>query len=90
MFKCSPVDARKNLEAAQAMAEAGIDFVAVPVVSMVDKPELHNIVQNRFTLMAAWAEKEKDGLSNAKYKKLNDTIMSVAEHCHIPEWDGGE
>ena len=31
MEKCNPVETRKNLEAANAMAKAGMDFVAIPV-----------------------------------------------------------
>ena len=31
MQKCSPIETRKNLMAAQELAKAGIDFVCIPV-----------------------------------------------------------
>lgn len=56
MFKCSPIDARKNLEAANVMANNGIDFVAVPVISQADKDDLQEQVQTRFDQLVATAE----------------------------------
>jgi hypothetical protein len=40
MQKCSPVEARKNLESARALSAIGVDFVCIPVSSMAGKNEL--------------------------------------------------
>jgi len=37
VFRAHPVEIRKALEAAQAFAQAGIDFVAIPIISEEQK-----------------------------------------------------
>ena len=40
MLKCSPVEMRKNLDVAEQLRMAGIDFVCVPVKNQKHKDEL--------------------------------------------------
>lgn len=40
MLKCSPVETRRNLEAARVLSSIGIDFVCIPVSSLAGKEEL--------------------------------------------------
>ena len=51
MEKCSPVEMRKNLLIVDRLREAGIDFVAVPVINEDQKKQLLNQVhQNLLSL----------------------------------------
>lgn len=58
MNRASPSELRKSLVAAQALAQAGILFVAVPVLSETDHADLVSQVQNRLEAMAVEAEKD--------------------------------
>lgn len=58
MNRASPSELRKSLVAAQALAQAGILFVAVPVLSETDHADLVSQVQSRLETMAVEAEKD--------------------------------
>lgn len=58
MNRASPSELRKSLVQAQAMAKAGILFVAVPVLNEMDHAQLVNKVAGRLELIATEAEKE--------------------------------
>lgn len=51
MKRANPANLRRALEAAQAMAKAGIDFVPVPVRSDTDRAELVYMVKQRLDLV---------------------------------------
>lgn len=80
MIKCSPIETRKNLDAAHAMAKAGIDFVAVPVVTTIDKSNLHGIVQNRFDFLDALTTKDTHGITQAKFDQAIDKIGELIDN----------
>ena len=59
MNRASPSELRKSLVAANALAKAGILFVAVPVLNDADHTELVNKVADRLEAMALEAEKDE-------------------------------
>tara|TARA_R110000850_G_scaffold262638_1_gene391325 strand:+ start:311 stop:502 length:192 start_codon:yes stop_codon:yes gene_type:complete len=52
MNKCSPVEMRKNLEVAEHLKNAGIDFVCVPAKNQKHKGELILLGQSILEEMA--------------------------------------
>lgn len=58
MTRASPSELRKSLVAAQAMVQAGILFVPMPVLNEQDHAELASQMQNRLETMAVEAEKD--------------------------------
>ena len=59
MNRASPSELRKSLTAANALAQAGVLFIAVPVLNEKDYAELVNMVAGRLEAMALEAEKEE-------------------------------
>jgi len=59
MNRASPSELRKSLVAANALAQAGILFVALPVLNEADHAELINNVAGRLEAMALQAEKDE-------------------------------
>ena len=47
MEKCNPVETRKNLEAANKLAKAGFDFVAIPVHGHFNKNVLLTLMMQQ-------------------------------------------
>ena len=58
MNRSSPSELRKSLVAAQAMVQAGILFVPMPVLNEKDHADLANQMQDRIEAMAIEAEKD--------------------------------
>ena len=56
MKRATPVQLRKALEAAKALAEHGINFVCIPVVDEADGANLVNQAADRLERMALIAE----------------------------------
>lgn len=54
--RCSPVQMRKNLEVVAALKDAGIDFVALPVLNEGDRQWLNGMLAARLEMMATTAE----------------------------------
>lgn len=57
MNRATPVSLRSSLEAAHTFANAGIDFVCVPVLSESDRIDLVNQAAARFEQLIQNAEK---------------------------------
>jgi len=47
MEKCSPVDMRKALEVVEMLKQAGIEFVAIPVLNQEQKKSALALMLNR-------------------------------------------
>ena len=52
MNKCSPIEMRKNLDVAEHLKNAGIDFVCVPAKNQAHKDELILLGQSILEQMA--------------------------------------
>ena len=59
MNRCSPVETRKNLEAAKNFASIGLDFVCIPVTRSNSKEQLTKIMCDAMELLSLEAEKEE-------------------------------
>lgn len=60
MIKCSPIESRKNLIAANMLIKAGVDFVCVPVSSAACKNELLNQSNEALELLVKESEVSKN------------------------------
>lgn len=59
MKRATPVQLRQPLEAAHALAKAGITFVCVPVMSENDHSDLMHLAKQRLGQLAERAEAEE-------------------------------
>lgn len=86
MNKCSLVDTRKNLMAAAALAEAGIDFVPMPVTSVEEKNELATKAAVTLIEMleeVEWTEEDQNEVDeyNESFGLKDDKPVPVCKHC---------
>jgi len=63
MNRCSPVVMRKSLLIVSELKRQGIEFVAMPVVSDVDREYLQFELQRRLDILIAASENESDGVA---------------------------
>ena len=66
VYKCSPVEMRKNMEVVDVLQKAGIDFVAIPVKSDGHKNEMIAYRNNIFEELLQASEEESNNTTTGK------------------------
>lgn len=61
MYRCSPVEMRKNLDIVRVLENQMIDFVVIPVFSEEEKEKYIEILGNQLSKAEKLAEEEESG-----------------------------